>query len=294
VTYYVSLLALLVAATVQAQAPKAPPSLDQLMSDLAAARQKKEDAGKAEATAKEAIEKHLKELHEKLGKLGIQACPPIVVPPPIKPPEVPPPAQKADPTQATGRLRFGTSGCTATVMYPRRPDGRWDILTAAHCTGGPGSKGSITMKDGRTINVTVAVREPGADISWLVTDNPVDSLPFAHLAVSNPSTGTKVWHTGYGVQVPGNREDGEIIGVTQEGQLSMYLSVSSGDSGSGIFRDDTGELVAVVCCTTRKGAKVVMYGGHCERAVQLRPKGVATSDTGVWEPMEIPIVTLVR
>lgn len=289
---YVSSVLLLAAATAIAGAqspkvePKEPPTLDQLIAELEVQTKKEQEASKAKADAKAALEKAIKDLHEKLGKLGVQPCPPPKVDPPIV---VPPPSQpKTDPVLATGRLRFGSSGCTATVIGPRRPDGRWDVLTAAHCTGNPGARGTLTMKDGRVLPVTVAVREQTADISWMVTDGPVESLPFATLAAVNPGTDTPIWHEGYGVDRPGNHEAGRVLGITSQGQLSMELSVSSGDSGSGIFRADTNELVAVVCCTTRKGAKVVMYGGSCERANQLRP--AATADTSEWQPMDIPIV----
>jgi hypothetical protein len=285
---YVSVLLLLVAASAVAgaEAPKAPPSLDQLIADLEGAKKKKADATKAEAESKEALEKYVKELHEKLGKLGLNPCPPVVPPPPII---VPPPSTQADPVGATGRLRFGSSGCTATVIGPRRADGRWDVLTASHCTGGVGARGTMTMKDGRAIPVVVTARETSSDISWMVTEGVVESLPHAFLAANNPAAETGVWHMGYGVDVPGNREEGRILGATLQGQLAMELSVSSGDSGSGIFRRDTNELVAVVCCTTRKGAKVTMYGGSCERAAQLKPP-IRTDTGGSWEPMDIPIV----
>jgi hypothetical protein len=53
---------------------------------------------------------------------------------------------------------------------------------------------------------------------------------------------------GYGVDKPGNKETGHMVsGPDGNGQLRMNLSVSSGDSGSGTIRADTGELVAVVC-----------------------------------------------
>src|SRR5262245_33958245 len=65
-----------------------------------------------------------------------------------KPPgPTPPPSVKTEDEAkaAIGRIRFGNAGCTATVIYPRRSDGRWDILTAAHCTGGVGSRGRFEV-----------------------------------------------------------------------------------------------------------------------------------------------------
>jgi hypothetical protein len=195
---------------------------------------------------------------------------------------------KTNAEQAIGKLRFGNAGCTATVIGPRRADGKWDVLTASHCTGGPGSRGSFTLKDGRTLAVTVAARNTDADITWLVTDAVVDDLPFANLAARNPPVGTEVWHMGYGIDRPGNREDGRVTGAeTADGQLQMELSVSSGDSGGGIFRADTNELVAVVCCTTERGRKTLMFGGSAEQANRMRP--AAKTDADAWEPLAIPV-----
>ena len=200
-------------------------------------------------------------------------------------PKDPPTAPKSDPIGATGRLRFGSAGCTATVIGPKRQDGRYDVLTAAHCNGGKGDRGTLTLKNGITVGVTVVAKNERADLCWMVTDTVVGDLPFAVIATANPAVGTAIWHMGYGVDVPGNREDGEVLGETTDGQLQMKLSVSSGDSGSGIFRADTGELVAVVCCTTGRGTKTIMYGGCAVEARKLRP---ATTDLEAWVPKEMP------
>ncbi len=192
-------------------------------------------------------------------------------PPPPKAPDKP--APKADPLAALCRLRVGTIGCTATVVGPRRPDGRWDVLTASHCMGTAGRKGTITLKDGRTLAVTAYEREAASDLCWMATDDPVDSLPFALLAAKAPEAGTAIWHAGFGVDRPGNTERGTITaGETPSRQLVMSLSVSHGDSGGGIFREDTGELVAAVCCTRSVGVRTQMYGGSSVRAAELRAK----------------------
>jgi hypothetical protein len=209
---------------------------------------------------------------------------------PVPPRPEPKPPGKADPVQAIGKLRFGNAGCTATVIGPRRGDGKWDILTASHCTGGVGSRGSFTLKDGRILAVTVAARNADSDLTWLVTDAALDDLPFANLAAKNPPVGTEVWHMGYGIDKPGNREEGRVVGPeTPDGQLQFGLSVSSGDSGGGIFRADTDELVAVVCCTTERGRKTLMFGGSAEQAARLRP--VSKTDADAWEPLAIPVCT---
>lgn len=208
----------------------------------------------------------------------------------------PKPPEKANPAQAIGRLKTGPdgqgryAGCTATVVHPRRPDGRWDVLTAAHCTPGVGARGTFTLKDGRAFAVVVTARDPNTDLAWLRTEEGPTDLPYAVLAKAVLPAGTPVWHMGFGVDRPGNREDGQVVGPeTSWGQLPMELNVSSGDSGGGIFHATTDELVAAVCCTTEKGRKVTMLGGSCVQAWKLRPTAASPSEAE-WAPLPIPLI----
>ncbi len=233
--------------------------------------------------------------------IDVEKCcdkvPPVITPPPPKDKEpVPPPARpKADPWNALGRIQFGNAGCTATVVWPRRADGRWDVLTAEHCVDSVpvGSKGQMQLR-GQTarIGVTLVLREARSDVAWLVTDSAdLPDLPFAVLADKTPPVGTKVWHGGWGVHVPGNREDGEVLaGPNTENQVQYHLSVSSGDSGGGIFNDATGELLSPVCCTTQKNVKARVWGGSPERAAQLRPRPRAAEENADdwFRPVAIP------
>lgn len=210
------------------------------------------------------------------------------------PPDTPKPS---DPIQALGRIRFGNAGCTATIIGPRRSDGRWDILTAAHCVSGVGARGSMTLKDGRTLGITIVVHQRGPDLAWAVTDDAtLADLPWVKLATGNPPVGTKVWHAGYGVDRPTNREDGEIAANEDgNGQLRMILSVSSGDSGGGIFRTDTNEVISTVCCTSGMARRVSMWGASTRAIVAARPKAVDGTEhnheqqIGDWNPLPIPI-----
>lgn len=186
---------------------------------------------------------------------------------------------------AIGRIQFGSAGCTATVIGPRRPDGRWDVLTAAHCAS-DNATGTMTLKDGRRVAVRVAIRDPKADVCWLTTVDPIETMPHAKLATALPAKGSPVWHAGYGTDRPGNRETGEYRGESTDNQLEFLLSVSHGDSGGAIVIADTGELIACVCCTTRIGERSRMWGGSAILAAKLRPKVDAIDD---WRPMPIPI-----
>lgn len=204
------------------------------------------------------------------------------------PPPPPPPPAKPDPLPAISRIQFGNAGCTACPIGPRRADGRWDIFTAAHCVTGVGQKGTMILKDGSRVPVTVSARDARSDVCWLVTDAAdIVTMPHAELADALPARGSKVWHQGYGIDKPGNREEGTVLGETSDGQLAFELSVSSGDSGGPIVLDEAGKVVASVCCTTGLAVRTTMYGGHCLSARSIRPK----SGTAVeWKPIDLPVV----
>lgn len=228
--------------------------------------------------------------------------PPIVLPPivlpkpaPVPPGEPPapmpsptrPPEPKADAPAAIARITFGNSGCTATIIAPRRTDGKWDVMTAAHCITRIGQHGTMRLKDGRTSGVVVTALNTNADVAWLVTETNSETYPFALLASTSPAVGSKVWHAGYGVDAPGNREDGTVeAGPDSNGQLRFRLSVSSGDSGGGICLNEKNEVVAAVCCTTAKGQVAQVWGCSPEAAHRAKPTTMALDG---WEPLDIPL-----
>jgi hypothetical protein len=218
-------------------------------------------------------------------------------PSPEPKPEPKPSAGKLDAVNALGRIQFGSAGCTATIIGPRRPDGRWDVLTAAHCVKHVGDRGTMKLKDGRTIGITTAVVNTTADCCWCVTDAAdLENVSYAVIAEKNPAVGVKIWHMGYGIDKPGNREDGEVTsGQNADGQIRMFLSVSSGDSGGGIFRVDTNEVISCVCCTSARGSAANVWGCSAEVARRLRPAARAAAPDAAppaaedeWTPVQIP------
>lgn len=218
------------------------------------------------------------------------AVPPKTLPefdaPPMLPvpPRVPQPAGK----EAIGRIQFGNAGCTATVIGPRRVDGRYDVLTAAHCIQTVGATGTMHLRDGRVLTIRSVARDPRADCCWCETVSDVGELPFMNLACCAPPIGAKLWHAGFGVDRPGNVEEGTVTGpVTPDGKLQMRMSVSSGDSGGGIILTETGEVVSCVCCTAMRGALATMFGAGPVAINKLRPSGHTALE---WEPVPIPLV----
>jgi MYXO-CTERM domain-containing protein len=219
--------------------------------------------------------------------IQVEGCTPTP-PAPVPPAPVPPGRVDA----AIGRLSFSGAGCTATPIFPVRQDGRYDILSAAHCVPGMGARGVWTCQDGRAFNVVVVAYNNTADICWLRTVNvPAAPLPMAILARELPEKGEKVWQAGYGVQVPRNREEGEFLAPeNSQGKLQFWLSVSSGDSGGPIVHNAKDQVLAPVCCTTRKGARAFVFGGSCRVAWNMREKISETAEEEPWKPVEMPEV----
>lgn len=207
-----------------------------------------------------------------LGMLGITEfdglkkppVPPIVDPKPEPPKPEPKPAPKPEPLAAIAKILMNGGYCSGTVVTGRRPDGRYNIVSAAHCFKSHGEKVTILMRSGLTLSATVSAIDRKADCATLVTDV-IDSLPFANVAPRSPSPGTRIWHAGFGFDQPANREDGSVVASPNpDGQIQYRLSVSSGDSGGGIMHNEAGELLSPVCCTTRIAGVGDVWGASPE------------------------------
>jgi hypothetical protein len=215
--------------------------------------------------------------------------PPATAPaPPTEPRPEPKPEPKPDTLNAIGRIQFGQSGCTATVIGPRRSDGKWNVLTAAHCVTRVGEAGVMRFRDGRTTGIVVAAFDRTSDACWCVTAD-AGEYPFAWLADTTPPIGKKVWHAGYGVDVPANREDGEVkAGPNGSGQSQFWLSVSPGDSGGGICLDESGRVISPTCCTTRLAAPGDVWGASPESCRRLLAQVTLFQVFDDWKPAAMP------
>lgn len=186
--------------------------------------------------------------------------------PPQPQPQPPVPPGKFtqdDLVKARVGLQFGNAFCTGQFIdVPPDRQGRTYLLTAAHCVPGVGAKGKARLHDQRVVDVTVVVRNTKSDVSVLVTDQPLTAPPRGvPLATIEPPVGTAIFHVGLGIDRPGNRENGAVVGYSQrDDQIVFELNVSPGDSGSAIVRADTLELVSVVCCTESLARKGRVWG----------------------------------
>lgn len=195
---------------------------------------------------------------------------------------------KADPVAATVRLAMGDGRCTATIIGPKRADGRWDVLSAGHCVSAIGETGTITLKDGTVIAVRVAALNVRRDVCWLITDRVSTDLPYATIGGGELPRGLKVFHVGYGKDKPGNREDGTITAsVGSDGFFWSMMSVSPGDSGAGVINAATGEVVGVVSGSTGLGRLALMRSACAACALPLRPAMHADDKTVTMPLLEI-------
>lgn len=159
---------------------------------------------------------------------------------------VAPPAAPSDPRPAVGVLRVGTGQCTATVIGPRRADGSYDVLSAAHCTGGPGTRAVLQLPGRAALALVVVVRNGGTDVSWLRTGAAVGALPSAVLHAGAVPVGTAVWHASYGRRRPGQVERGALIGKDQRrGWYTWSYQATPGASGGAVFRSSNSAVIGV-------------------------------------------------
>lgn len=208
------------------------------------------------------------------------AQPPVVVPPSVDPP----PQPQIDKTIA--RIQVGNSGCTAALVGPRRVDRRYNLLTAAHCVSRVGQRGTYFAQDGSRLTFEVVGIDTRADCCWGLTDPTDKQYPFAELAEGEPSEGTQVWHAGFGIDKPGNREVGEVVRVgPPDGKTHFTLSVSSGDSGGAIVNATTGKIVSVVCCSDGAGRKANVYGASVTAIRNLQVRHMHDPE---WTPIPVP------
>jgi len=216
---------------------------------------------------------------------------PAPSPSPAPSPEAPGPDSlrtPIDPVNAVCQIQFGNAGCSATVVGPRLPDGRWQLLSANHCIEGQLTQGFAKFRNGLTVRIVVQAHSKGPDWSWLVTELPIEKLPYTLLADALPKAGDAVYHCGFGVDVPGNRENGTVINPDNgSGQTQYRISVSSGDSGGGIAFNSDGHVLSPVCCTTAKGRVADVWGATVTSCRSGRPLPSPVLD--LWTPLDIPI-----
>lgn len=186
------------------------------------------------------------------------------------------------------QIQFGGAGCTATFVWPQLPDGRWQAMTAAHCVKGQPSSGVAVLKDGRRLRMVVQGHWDEPDVAWLITELPVESVPYAMLAKADGEPGDKIWHAGYGTDRPGNREEGTVTTRSNpQGQCEYELSVSHGDSGGGIALNSNGEVLSPVCCTTAIARKGRVWG--CSPVIARKFRPLPTPAFEEWTPIDIPL-----
>lgn len=199
----------------------------------------------------------------------------------------------SNPADAIGRITIGNSGCTASIIGPiASDDTKIHILSAAHCVK-LGAKGRMRLKDGREMTITCVSRDDTSDAAWFEADKPSGEVPNVALATTVPQDGSAIWHQGYGIDKPNNREVGVFRGVTVgRPQYVFDLSVSPGDSGGGIVLNARGEVLSPVCCTTKLSGRGTVWGATSLAAEKIRPKILRSDDTyEVFHPVQTTLTS---
>lgn len=219
----------------------------------------------------------------------IPAPPPATEPKPQPPVPEPPPSKpepRPEPLMAICKIVMRGGYCSGTVVGPRRPDGRWNVVSAAHCFKTHGEQVQLILRSGITVGATVSAIDRRCDGAILITDQ-IGELPFAMVARSTPPAGTRIWHAGFGFDKPANTEEGTITAPPNtDGQVQYRLSVSSGDSGGGIMLTADGLLLSPVCCTTRIAGIGDVWGASPEMVNRML---AAPTDFIDVPPVEMPL-----
>jgi len=223
-------------------------------------------------------------------RFGCTPPPPPAVPQPDcdkgKPaPEEPKPEENA--CEAIVKVVMAGGYCSGTVIGPPPADGRWTIVSAAHCFRRIGEPVEFITRRGIAGRAIVIAINRKSDCAILKTEE-FQRLPFILLAGDIPAVGEKVFHCGYGTHLPGNREDGVVLsGEDSNGQVRYRISVSHGDSGGGIVSTVSGRLLSPVCCTTRIAGLGDVWGASPRviRDMVAKPATFASD----LEPIKMPI-----
>lgn len=212
-------------------------------------------------------------------------APPIVAPD-QKPTPPAPPTPQAEVERTIGRIVVGSSGCTASLVGQKRVDRRYNILTAAHCVDRVGDRGTYTTQDGRRLTFSITAIDKRCDCAWGLTEPTDETFAFGEVADRHADVGDEVWHAGYGIDKPGNREVGTVVSTPlSDGKVQYNLNVSSGDSGGAIVHTKTGKILSVVCCAQRGGGVRPTWGASPECITALRRTFL---DDANWTPVPLP------
>lgn len=175
-----------------------------------------------------------------------------------------------NPRDAIGRIAMAGGYCSATTVNPRSPSGVYTLVSAAHCFKSIGEEVTYYPREGASVNAKVEVIDRVADIAILKTSHTDQKLPWVRVASHTPEVGTKVFHSGFGDDKPGNVEVGHVYKkANSQNQVIYWENVSPGDSGGGICHTADGELLSPVCCTENLRGFGKVWGGSPERILQL-------------------------
>lgn len=194
-----------------------------------------------------------------------------------------------NPSKSTYRISHGNSGCSATVIDRHRDTGAYILVTAAHCVSGERSRVSVHVPSMGTITGYVVAYDRQRDAAVIETTPTDYTLYASRVSTTRRPLGRRVWHIGYGVDRPGNREAGTIIGYDDtSSQYMSDVSVSSGDSGSGVHDADDDTVCGTVCCVVSSGGR--RWTQFTDISVHMRIYSDMVYSVDRWNPVDIPTI----
>ncbi len=173
-----------------------------------------------------------------------------------------------------GDYRFGHG--SACAVAPRRKDGKYDILTAAHLVGSVGNKIEVRTDKGAFFVTTVVSVDPRSDVAWLLTDRSDLVLPMLIMAKVPSRIGGPIQHYGLGGGVLRRGFLKRVFG----NRLDMHIQAVGGDSGAPVICEVLGEVIGVQS-TNANPRRLDVFGkldpphdsgaGSCDAAWKCRP-----------------------
>lgn len=170
---------------------------------------------------------------------------------------------------------------TGVIICPRNKDGTWNILTAYHVTSkhqmGYLPNGSLIIvgyipvkdviletHDKSKIKAKLISYDEKSDLAWLRTYSDNHDVECAVLAKKSPNTNVRVRHKGFGGDV---WRRGTVKSSTL-GMQALNIMAVRGDSGGGVFDEDTDEVIGIMSTSNFVGNATI---GSCEAAWKIKP-----------------------
>ena len=161
------------------------------------------------------------------------------------------------------------AGGSGTVIEIENGSGL--VITNRHVAGRDGARATLNFPDGKRVAAETIAVSSDADLAAL--DFAADhNFPRVSLAEKTPTTSTAIYQVGYPMGQGPVQRSGHTAGMgSYSGRaynLELRLASYFGDSGSGIFRQSDGRLVAVLWGGANGVSSVAVPVEYCHGFLQ--------------------------